>query len=122
MRPANDVHRLPDISSMRRSLQANAVKLLDAKDHLASQIAALRAVERQVRALALLESSRSLNAESNSAELQRLRELQVEMNVNFRQMQKTYVDLSVQIAGLLKQHEGLYEATFAQSVQVGDPI
>lgn len=120
MLSANDATPLPDIASMRRSLQANVVKLLDAKDHLAKQIGALDAVERQVRAMALRESSRSLDEHPDPTALQRFSELQAETNGNFRQMQETYVNLSNQIVALLTQHERLYEATFAHSVQVND--
>jgi hypothetical protein len=121
MLPANDANPLPDVASMRRSLQTNVAKLLDAKDHLANQIAALGAVERQVRALALRESRRCLVEEADPAELLRLGELQAETNANFRQMQETYVNLSAQIAAMLTQHQRLYDATFAQSGRGYDP-
>ena len=56
---ANDANYLLDVASIRRHLQTNVTSLLEARDHLAMQIAALDAVERQVRILALRESSLS---------------------------------------------------------------
>lgn len=115
MAPANDMSPALDIIRLRRTLQTSLARLMDAQDYIAGQLAALAAIESQVRVLALRESSRSVEAQVPSDELRYLCDLQEETNTNFRVMRQTYADLSAQIADLMQQHEWLYDATFAQA-------
>lgn len=116
---ANDTTTVSDIVRIRRTLQASVEKLLDAQAYLAGQLVALDAVEHHVRALALREGSRFLGEEADSDALRRHGELQAETNANFRQMHETATHLRAQIAALLRQHERLYNATFAQGSGTG---
>lgn len=111
---ANDEMIAPDVVQVRRTLQKSLEKLMSVQDYLAGQIAALNAIEYQVRILALRESSRSINDHADLDELRYLCQLQEETNANFRQMRKSYADLTAQIDMLMEQHEWLYDATFAQ--------
>ncbi|KQP23947.1 hypothetical protein ASF27_12335 [Methylobacterium sp. Leaf102] len=113
MEPANDaIHKLSDVARIRQSLRASVAKLMDAAEHLAQQIAALDAAERQVRALALRETSRVLDGHPDPDERGRLGTLQGETNANFQQMRAAYAELSSRIDALLGQHQELYDATF----------
>jgi hypothetical protein len=114
MEPANDLLPVPDVVRIRQTLQASLAKLMDAQEYLVGQIAVLTTIEQQVRLLALRESSRCLNDHVDSGELQCLRDLQDQTNINFQQMRRSYNVLSAQIAKLMMQHEWLYDATFAQ--------
>jgi hypothetical protein len=114
MEPANDLHPVPDVVRIRQTLQASLAKLMDAQEYLAGQIAVLTTIEQQVRLLALRESSRCLHDHVDSEELQYLRDLQEQTNINFQQMRRSYNVLCAQIAKLMMQHKWLYDATFAQ--------
>lgn len=114
MAPANDTTCSTNIIQVRRTLQASLTKLMDVQDYLACQILALSTIEKQVRVLALRETSRSLKENSDPGGHRYLCELQDETNANFREMHNTYAELSAQIDRLMKQHEWLYAATFAQ--------
>lgn len=113
MIPANDLISVPDVVQFRRTIQRSVEQLMDAQDYIAGQVAALKAIERQVRTLALRESSRLLEAESQTDDLDRLSDMQTATNANFRQMQDSYAGLRAQILTLLGQHEQLYSSTFA---------
>jgi hypothetical protein len=113
MGPSDDAIDLSDVARIRQSLQANVARLMDVGDHLARQVAALDAAERHVRAIALRETTRSLEAPGDPEECARLGELQARTNADFRQMRETHALLGAQIDTLLRQHEALYEATFA---------
>lgn len=102
-----------DVAGIRQSLQANVARLMDVSDHLARQVAALDAAERQVRAMALREASRSVESPRDPDEPARLGALQARANADFRQMRETHALLSARIDALLRQHEALYDATFA---------
>ncbi len=116
MEPANDAILHPtDVARIRRSLRTSVGKLMDAGEHLAQRIAELDVAERRVRALALRETTRSLDGRGDPDEHARLGALQAETNANFRRMRAAYVELNARIDVLLVQHQGLYDATFAPS-------
>src|SRR4051812_7246345 len=115
MVPANDFSSVSDVIQIRRTLQKSVEQLMDAQDYIVGQVAALQAIERQVRTLALRESGRILEAEKQTDDLDRLSDMQTATNANFRQMQDSYAGLRAQILTLLGQHEALYNSTFKRS-------
>jgi hypothetical protein len=121
MIPANDLSSVSDVIQIRRTLQKSVEQLMDAQDYIAGQVVALQAIERQVRALALREGGRILEAERQTDDLDRLSDMQTATNANFRQMQDSYAGLRAQILTLLGQHEQLYNATFVSGTFDPDP-
>ncbi|KQU17995.1 hypothetical protein ASG63_23740 [Methylobacterium sp. Leaf94] len=121
MVPANDFSSMSNVIQIRRTLQKSVAQLMDAQDYIVGQVAALQAIERQVRALALRESAHVLEAEGQTDDLDRLSDLQTATNANFRQMQDSYAGLRAQILTLMGQHEQLYNSTFVRSTCDPDP-
>jgi hypothetical protein len=121
MIPANDLSSVSDVIQIRRTLQKSVEQLMDAQDYIAGQVVALQAIERQVRALALREGGRILEAERQTDDLDRLSDMQTATNANFRQMQDSYAGLRAQILTLLGQHEQLYNSTFVRGTFDPDP-
>jgi hypothetical protein len=121
MIPANDLSSVSDVIQIRRTLQKSVEQLMDAQDYIAGQVVALQAIERQVRALALREGGRILEAERQTDDLDRLSDMQTATNANFRQMQDSYAGLRAQILTLLGQHEQLYNSTFSCGTFDPDP-